>query len=128
MYDNSVNNISVLLNFVRFVGRSILQSPNADYQERPIQNRGLSSQISFFRYRDYRNSYSRLLTMSGLSALKKTVFKNDGLLRQIRRPLHVSSARATKSVAPRQSLNSEYVSFILDCHSVSSPLSPSSQS
>lgn len=46
--------------------------------------------------------------MDGLNLLKKLVFKNKNLLRQIR-PLHVSSAQAFKSVAPRESLNSEYV-------------------
>ncbi|KAL5242187.1 hypothetical protein ACI65C_009597 [Semiaphis heraclei] len=45
--------------------------------------------------------------MSGLSLLKKTVPRNVCLFKQIR-PLHVSSAR-TKSVAPRESLNSDYV-------------------
>lgn len=50
--------------------------------------------------------------MSGLNALRKTISKNVNLLRQIR-PLHVTSARTTKSVAPRQSLNAEYVTIKL---------------
>jgi len=46
--------------------------------------------------------------MSGLNLLRKTIAKNGSLLRQIR-PLYVTSTRTTKSVAPRESLNSEYV-------------------
>jgi len=49
--------------------------------------------------------------MNGLSLFKKTVPRNVNLLKQIR-PLHVSSAKA-KAVAPRESLNSDYV---LDLH------------
>ncbi|KAL4096975.1 hypothetical protein QTP88_021832 [Uroleucon formosanum] len=53
--------------------------------------------------------------MSGLSLLKKTVPRNVCLFKQIR-PLHVSSVR-TKSVAPRESLNSDYIiDFHYDFH------------
>lgn len=51
---------------------------------------------------------SRDKVMNGLNLLKKLTSKNKSLLRQIR-PLHVSSAQALKSVAPRESLNAEYV-------------------
>jgi len=44
--------------------------------------------------------------------LEKLISKKGYLLKQIRH-LHVTSARTTKSVAPRQSLNSDYV---LDLH------------
>lgn len=48
--------------------------------------------------------------MSGLNLLRKTIFKNVNILKQ-NRLLHMTSARTTKSVAPRQSLNSEYVTI-----------------
>jgi len=50
--------------------------------------------------------------MSGLNLLRKTIAKNGSLLRQTR-PLHVTSARTIKSVAQRESLNSD---FVLDLH------------
>lgn len=48
--------------------------------------------------------------MSVLNLLQKTISKNGNLLKQIR-PLHITSTRNTKSVAPRESLNSEYVLY-----------------
>ncbi|VVC41637.1 Hypothetical protein CINCED_3A018195 [Cinara cedri] len=50
--------------------------------------------------------------MNNLNLLRKTISKNLNLLRQIR-PIHVTSAQSTKSVAPRESLNADYV---LDIH------------
>ncbi|XP_025424596.1 uncharacterized protein LOC112693644 isoform X2 [Sipha flava] len=50
--------------------------------------------------------------MSGWNLVKKTIFKNGSLMRQIR-PLHTTPALNFKGVAKRESLNSD---FILDLH------------